>query len=132
MDENFPNPWGHSMSFRSSEVNVEHQNCHTNTRRNSCKCERKMTMYLKVSNIIVKSTNFPNRGTTSEVGGIISASRRKNTVNDNRMFIERLTCKIFHFNLKSILSAVLLPFLHYQMVNRKLELWEKIFPCKEW
>ena len=47
--------------------------------------------YLKVSRIIVKSTNFPRRGTTSEVGGIISASSKKNTVRERRMLIERLT-----------------------------------------
>lgn len=41
--------------------------------------------HLNVSSIIVNSTNFPSSGTTSDVGGIISANRRKNTVNDNRM-----------------------------------------------
>ena len=49
--------------------------------------------YLNVSRIIVKSTNFPSRGTTREVGGIISASSRKNTVSDSRMEIDRDTCK---------------------------------------
>ena len=48
-------------------------------------------MYLKVSRIIVKRTNFPRSGTTSEVGGMISARRRKNTVRESRMLIERLT-----------------------------------------
>jgi hypothetical protein len=47
--------------------------------------------YLNVSNIIVNKTNFPSKGTTSDVGGIISASSRKNTVNESRMLIERLT-----------------------------------------
>ena len=46
-----------------------------------------------MSNIIVKSTNFPSKGTTSDVGGIISASKRKNTVNDSKMLMERETCK---------------------------------------
>lgn len=41
--------------------------------------------YLNVSRIMVKSTNFPSSGTTSEVGGMISASSKKNTVNDSRM-----------------------------------------------
>lgn len=41
--------------------------------------------HLNVSSIIVNSTNFPSSGTTSDVGGIISANRRKNTVNDKRM-----------------------------------------------
>lgn len=41
--------------------------------------------YLNVSRIIVKSTNFPSNGTTSEVGGMISANSKKNTVRDSRM-----------------------------------------------
>lgn len=41
--------------------------------------------YLNVSSIIVKSTNFPKSGTTNDVGGIISASSKKNTVNDSKM-----------------------------------------------
>lgn len=47
--------------------------------------------YLNVSNIIVKRTSFPNKGTTSEVGGIISASSKKNTVRERRMLMDRLT-----------------------------------------
>ena len=60
-----------------------------------CKCQvcGKELIYLNVSNIIVKSTNFPSKGTTSDVGGIISASKRKNTVNDSKMLMERETCK---------------------------------------
>ena len=44
-----------------------------------------------MSRIIVKRTNLPRSGTTSEVGGIISASSRKNTVRESRMEMERLT-----------------------------------------
>ena len=40
---------------------------------------------------MVKRTNLPRRGTTREVGGMISASRRKNTVRERRMLMERLT-----------------------------------------
>lgn len=47
--------------------------------------------HLNVSKIIVKSTNFPSKGTTNEVGGIISASSKKNTVKDSNIDIERLT-----------------------------------------
>ena len=47
--------------------------------------------YLKVSRIIVKRTNFPRRGTTREVGGIISASSRKNTVRESKMLMDKLT-----------------------------------------
>ena len=50
-----------------------------------------MQCYLKVSKIMVKSTNFPSSGTTSDVGGMISASSKKNTVSDSRMEMERLT-----------------------------------------
>ena len=47
--------------------------------------------YLKVSSIMVKRTNLPRSGTTSDVGGMISASSRKNTVSDSRIEMERLT-----------------------------------------
>ena len=47
---------------------------------------------LNVSRIIVKSTNLPNKGTTKLVGGIISANSRKNTVNDSRIEMAKLTC----------------------------------------
>ena len=40
---------------------------------------------------MVKRTNLPRRGTTREVGGMISAKRRKNTVSESRMLMERLT-----------------------------------------
>jgi hypothetical protein len=52
----------------------------------------KRTNYLKVSRIMVKRTNLPRRGTTREVGGMISASRRKNTVRESRMLMDKLTC----------------------------------------
>ena len=50
--------------------------------------------YLNVSRIIVNKTNFPKSGTTNDVGGMISASKRKNTVRDSRIDIERLTYKV--------------------------------------
>ena len=52
-----------------------------------------VTQMLNVSRIMVKRTNLPRRGTTREVGGMISANRRKNTVSESRMLIERLTLK---------------------------------------
>lgn len=39
----------------------------------------------------MKRTNLPRSGTTSDVGGIISASKRKNTVSDNRIEMDKLT-----------------------------------------
>lgn len=40
---------------------------------------------------MVNNTNLPRSGTTNDVGGMISANRRKNTVNDSKIEIERLT-----------------------------------------
>ena len=40
---------------------------------------------------IVNSRYLPRRGTASDVGGIISAKRRKNTVNYTRMEMDRVT-----------------------------------------
>ena len=47
--------------------------------------------HLNVSRIMVNRTNLPMRGTTREVGGMISAKRRKNTVSESRIEMERLT-----------------------------------------
>lgn len=41
--------------------------------------------------IIVKRRYFPSSGTAKEVGGIISASSRKNTVNDTRIEMQSVT-----------------------------------------
>ena len=38
---------------------------------------------------------LPRRGTEREVGGMISARRRKNTVRESKMEMERDTCKRF-------------------------------------
>ena len=45
---------------------------------------------------MVKSTNLPRRGTTREVGGIISASRRKNTVKESRILIDKDTYRYMY------------------------------------
>ncbi len=44
-----------------------------------------------VTNIMVKSRYFPRRGTANDVGGIISASSRKKTVNESKIEIHRVT-----------------------------------------
>lgn len=44
-----------------------------------------------VTNIMVNSRYFPSNGTANEVGGIISASRRKNTVRDKRIETHNVT-----------------------------------------
>lgn len=41
-----------------------------------------------VTSIIVNNKYFPNSGTVSDVGGIISTNKRKNTVNDSKMLIQ--------------------------------------------
>ncbi len=64
--------------------------------------------YLKVSRIIVNRTNFPSKGTTRDVGGIISASNRKNTVNESKMLIERLT-----YNKEKVLIVIYELLVHY-------------------
>ena len=46
---------------------------------------------LMETRIMAKMRYFPSSGTTSDVGGMISASSKKNTVSDSRMEMERLT-----------------------------------------
>lgn len=41
--------------------------------------------------IIVNSRYFPSNGIANDVGGIISASSKKNTVNDTRMLMQSVT-----------------------------------------
>lgn len=75
--------------------------------------------YLNVSSIIVNKTNFPSSGTTNDVGGIISANSKKNTVNDSKIdmlndtwneylkgyiFILFFILQLFFFSLKSNLQ----------------------------
>lgn len=52
-----------------------------------------VTQMEKVTRIIVKSRYLPRRGTAREVGGMISASSKKNTVSATRIEIERVTCR---------------------------------------
>ena len=118
MNEYSSDPRGHCVGLRRSEMHVQDDDCHTDTEKqnNSSKYLHILWLfddmsndkassrtdimkefalgkmsYLKVSKIIVNKTNFPSKGTTSDVGGMISASRRKNTVNDKRMLMDKLT-----------------------------------------
>ena len=43
------------------------------------------------TNIIAKIKYFPNKGTTKDVGGMISTTRRKNTYKLVRMEMDRVT-----------------------------------------
>ena len=45
----------------------------------------------KETSIMVKSRYFPNKGTAKDVGGMISASSKKNTVNESKMEIHKVT-----------------------------------------
>ena len=45
----------------------------------------------KVTRSIVKRRYLPSSGTAREVGGIISARSRKNTVRERRMEMQRVT-----------------------------------------
>lgn len=42
---------------------------------------------------MVNNRYLPRSGTAKDVGGMISASSRKNTVNDTRMLLHRVTCE---------------------------------------
>ena len=44
-----------------------------------------------VTSNMVKSKYLPSKGTAREVGGIISASSKKNTVSESRIEIHRVT-----------------------------------------
>ena len=43
------------------------------------------------TNIMVKSRYFPSKGTARDVGGIISANSKKNTVRESKMEIQSVT-----------------------------------------
>ena len=49
---------------------------------------------MKIENVtsnMVKRRYFPSRGTARDVGGIISASSKKNTVRDSKIEMQRVT-----------------------------------------
>ena len=88
-----PDPGRHGVGLRGAEVNVEDHDRDAYTEIVLLvRTQASVTPHLNVSRIIVKRTNFPSKGTTREVGGMISASRRKKTVRESRMLMERLTC----------------------------------------
>ena len=75
---------------------------------------------------------FPNNGTTSDVGGIISTTSRKNTYKLVRIEIDRVTCVmkllirlhdmhviiIKHRFLSWLNNNIFLPFHHCQMADK--------------
>ena len=50
-----------------------------------------VTIIESETNIIVNNKYLPNRGTARDVGGMISARSKKNTVRDRRIEIQRVT-----------------------------------------
>lgn len=90
--EDSTHPRCHYVRLGRPKVYIEHHHSYTYTKKiyydnsNNYKFS-----YLNVSRIIVNNTNLPSSGTTNDVGGIISASSRKNTVSDSRMDIDKLT-----------------------------------------
>lgn len=46
------------------------------------------------TSIIVNSKYLPSNGMANDVGGIISASSKKNTVNDTRIEMHNVTCGV--------------------------------------
>ena len=50
-----------------------------------------VTQIDRVTKTIVKRRYFPSKGTANDVGGMISASSRKNTVNDSKIEMQRVT-----------------------------------------
>ena len=49
--------------------------------------------YLNETNIMANMRYLPRRGTTREVGGMISTTSRKNTYRLVRIEMDRVTCK---------------------------------------
>lgn len=60
------------------------------------------------TSIMVKRRYLPSRGTANEVGGIISAKSRKNTVNDTSIEIHNVTCQrnVYTISTCRYLSAI--------------------------
>lgn len=74
---------------------------------------------------MVNSRYFPSRGTANEVGGIISASSRKNTVSDTRIEMHSVTCHEFkdqfHNNVLYDVWALKLPSLRSLRASKTRE-----------
>ena len=96
LDEHLPHPGRHVVRgwrpVNKPETGSKNEShCSTWSYR---KCTLRMptvTMMDNDTSIIVKSRYFPSRGTAKDVGGMISASSKKNTVSDSKMEIQRVT-----------------------------------------
>ena len=84
------------MCGRCAEVHVQHPDRHHHRERDQDHGEEQVL----VGNSYQDKKDWtevtlPRRGTEREVGGMISARRRKNTVRESKMEMERDTCKRF-------------------------------------
>lgn len=59
----------------------------------------------KVTKIMVNNKYFPSKGTANDVGGIISAKSKKNTVNERRMEEHNDICTKMRSNNKYIFDS---------------------------
>ena len=75
----------------------------------------------RVTSIMVKRRYLPRSGTAREVGGIISARSKKNTVSDSRMLMDKLTWQN-NFSICSVKCFLDGPFLLNLMEGRTQEL----------
>ena len=77
----------------------------------------------RVTSIMVKRRYLPRSGTAREVGGIISARSKKNTVSDSRMLMDKLTWQN-NFSICSVKCFLDRPFLLSLKEDRTQELRE--------
>ena len=97
VDEDLLHPGGHAVGGRRSgiDTNVFFFYITRHIREHShLKCMLStptVTQIDSVTKIMVKRRYFPRRGTASDVGGMISASRRKKTVSDSRIEMHKVT-----------------------------------------
>ncbi len=87
------------------EVDVEDPDGHEDGEGDENHCENEIFSWQNAKKVqknlkflICKFRNFfllllPSRGTARDVGGIISAKRRKNTVRESRIEMQRVTCR---------------------------------------
>jgi len=61
--------------------------------KNFQKSFKYLTSFYSVNFTIFFLLLLPSRGTARDVGGMISAKRRKNTVRDSRIEMQRVTCR---------------------------------------
>ena len=81
--ENKGNPIFFIVSYFFLQLFVTYLKCTFNTPT--------VTHIDRVTKIIVNRRYFPNNGTAKDVGGIISASSKKNTVSDKRIDMQSVT-----------------------------------------